>query len=358
VLNQVAEVLQYNNKIEAISIEGHTDSRGSADANRTLSEKRAAAVLQYLLGQGISTQRQSAKGYGEDRLATTDSSITGHAQNRRVEFVISSRTDLAADGSVEQAKPVVPESAPAEVKAAAQAGRLGKLKAISFSGTPETLAFTFDANVPLEIDRIETMLDNDGKVLIMRVAKLRSSRAWQNQIKDAQIVRSLVFPSQEKKNSTALRVRLTDAATQDMLDKVKLAANGNSITISWPRPAAQEMDLGAPVQVGGGAQQAPVAEAPKAEDTPAPVVDTPAPAVDTPAPAPAVDAPAPEAPAPAVDTPAPATDAPVAAPPADEKKDEPAAEDPPAAPAPAPASDAGEKPADDVADPSAPVENP
>ena len=369
VLNQVAEVLQYNAKIETIAIEGHTDTRGSDKANRTLSEKRAAAVLQYLLGQGIAATRLSANGYGEDRLATTDDSITGHAQNRRVEFKIGSRTDLAADGSVAPVAVVVPEDAPAEVKAAAQAGRVGKLTSLSLNSTPETLSFTFEANVPLEIDRIETMLDDGGKVLIMRVANLKSVRAWQSQLKDQQVVRSLVFPSQERRNSTALRVRLTDSASQSVLDQVKLAASGNTVTVIWPRPAAQEMDLGAPVEVGGGAaQQAPVAEVEQprqpAPVIDAPVMDAPAPATDAPAmDAPVMDAPVMDAPvmdAPVMDAPAPATDAPAmdAPAPATDAPAEGLVEDdaPAAAPVVAPATDAPA--AEDVADPYAPVENP
>lgn len=276
VLDQVAEVLQYNKSIEKIRIEGHTDDRGGEAYNKNLSELRTAAVLQYLLGQGIEAHRLEAVAFGESRPATTDAGIAGHAQNRRVEFAIVSRTDVGADGTVIEQTPVVPESAPAEVQAAAQAGRFGKLKNIEFSGAGDTLAFTFNADVPLEVDRVATRLDNDGRVIVMQVGKLRSGREWQS-FKDGQIVQSLVFPSQEKKDTVALRVRMTGALTEADLNKVRLSASGNSLTITWPRPAAAPEGAGEMVidqqPIGGGAAElapAPVEEAPVVPEQVAP----------------------------------------------------------------------------------------
>jgi OmpA-OmpF porin, OOP family len=68
-------------------VEGHTDSDGADAANQTLSEKRAAAVRNELLNQGISANRLTSKGWGESKPVTSNDTPEGKAQNRRVEFV-------------------------------------------------------------------------------------------------------------------------------------------------------------------------------------------------------------------------------------------------------------------------------
>ncbi len=69
-------------------IAGHTDSKGNAKANKTLSEKRAKAVLDYLVKLGCSADALSYKGYGAEKPATGNKSAKGRALNRRVEFKI------------------------------------------------------------------------------------------------------------------------------------------------------------------------------------------------------------------------------------------------------------------------------
>ncbi|WP_320051693.1 OmpA family protein [uncultured Acetobacteroides sp.] len=68
-------------------VEGHTDSDGADVANKTLSEKRAAAVRNELVSQGISANRLTSKGWGESKPITDNDTPEGKAQNRRVEFV-------------------------------------------------------------------------------------------------------------------------------------------------------------------------------------------------------------------------------------------------------------------------------
>lgn len=92
ILNTVAQVLRDYPDIE-IEIQGHTDSRGRDDYNMRLSQQRAEAVRQYLIEQGISASRLTARGYGEERPIDTNQTSAGRAANRRVEFV---RTDAAA----------------------------------------------------------------------------------------------------------------------------------------------------------------------------------------------------------------------------------------------------------------------
>ncbi len=71
-------------------IEGHTDSRGNADANRALSQRRAVAIREYLLESlPISADRLEATGYGEDRPIASNETEEGRTQNRRIEIVLA-----------------------------------------------------------------------------------------------------------------------------------------------------------------------------------------------------------------------------------------------------------------------------
>lgn len=79
-----------------LRIEGHTDSTGSPDYNQRLSERRAASVLDFLAGQGISPQRMISEGYGLTRPVGDNATSQGRAKNRRVEIVIAEGT-VAAD---------------------------------------------------------------------------------------------------------------------------------------------------------------------------------------------------------------------------------------------------------------------
>ena len=89
-LDEVAEALADHPKI-TVRIEGHTDSRGSNKFNMKLSDDRAKSVRDYLIGKGIDGARMDARGYGEDVPIADNRSDAGRAQNRRVEFVITSQ---------------------------------------------------------------------------------------------------------------------------------------------------------------------------------------------------------------------------------------------------------------------------
>ena len=71
-----------------VLIQGHTDSQGAADANRSLSQKRADAVMAYLVSKGINPTRLSSSGLGEEYPVADNNTAAGRAQNRRVEFII------------------------------------------------------------------------------------------------------------------------------------------------------------------------------------------------------------------------------------------------------------------------------
>ena len=71
-----------------ITIAGHTDSKGSADANQRLSERRAYSVRNYLIDQGVGAHRMQAIGYGENRPIANNDSEYGRSKNRRVEITL------------------------------------------------------------------------------------------------------------------------------------------------------------------------------------------------------------------------------------------------------------------------------
>jgi len=68
------------------TVEGHTDSVGSASLNQRLSEERANAVRDFLIDKGIGADRLVAAGYGEDRPIANNNTRSGRSQNRRVEI--------------------------------------------------------------------------------------------------------------------------------------------------------------------------------------------------------------------------------------------------------------------------------
>lgn len=72
-----------------VQIAGHTDSTGSESYNQQLSERRAQAVANYLIGRGVAGNRISTVGYGETKPVASNETVEGRQQNRRVEIVLS-----------------------------------------------------------------------------------------------------------------------------------------------------------------------------------------------------------------------------------------------------------------------------
>ena len=87
-LNQIAKVFIENTNYN-IEVQGHTDSTGKYEINKELSEKRANAVRDYLIEQGVDFQRLTAVGYGPDVPIADNKTKAGRAKNRRVEFKIT-----------------------------------------------------------------------------------------------------------------------------------------------------------------------------------------------------------------------------------------------------------------------------
>ncbi len=85
-LDQIFELMQQDPGLE-LSVNGHTDNIGSAERNLALSDLRAHAVVEALLGRDIEASRLQAKGFGREAPIADNGTAEGRAKNRRVELV-------------------------------------------------------------------------------------------------------------------------------------------------------------------------------------------------------------------------------------------------------------------------------
>ena len=86
-LDKLVRLLRGNPSLR-IELGGHTDNVGNDAANQKLSEQRANAVREHLIGQGIDPERIQARGYGEARPMATNETEEGRALNRRTEVTV------------------------------------------------------------------------------------------------------------------------------------------------------------------------------------------------------------------------------------------------------------------------------
>jgi len=86
VLDEAASTLKANPGID-IDVNGYCDSIGKVNYNLALSERRADAVVDYLVKDGIDSARLHPHGYGKTDFVATNDTAEGRAQNRRVELV-------------------------------------------------------------------------------------------------------------------------------------------------------------------------------------------------------------------------------------------------------------------------------
>ena len=84
-----------------ITIWGHTDNVGTAEANQKVSTNRANAVLDFLAAQGIATDRMVAEGKSYDMPVASNDTKAGRAQNRRVEVYITANEAMIAEAAAE-----------------------------------------------------------------------------------------------------------------------------------------------------------------------------------------------------------------------------------------------------------------
>jgi OOP family OmpA-OmpF porin len=83
-------------------IQGHTDNTGTAERNAELSQQRADSVRDYLISKGITADRITSKGYGQDVPVADNATAAGREANRRVEFTLVAAPTVAT--------PIVPDA--------------------------------------------------------------------------------------------------------------------------------------------------------------------------------------------------------------------------------------------------------
>jgi peptidoglycan-associated lipoprotein len=88
VLKQAVSILEQK-PTENLRLEGNTDSMGSDEYNLALGQKRASAVRDYLVSQGIASSRLKAISYGKDKPLVENDTDEGRQQNRRTDMVIA-----------------------------------------------------------------------------------------------------------------------------------------------------------------------------------------------------------------------------------------------------------------------------
>ena len=86
-LDQIAEAIKKKYPDREIIVEGHTDSKGEASYNLSLSEKRAMKVSEYLKSKS-GHDKFSYKGYGKNNPMADNATAEGRKKNRRVEIII------------------------------------------------------------------------------------------------------------------------------------------------------------------------------------------------------------------------------------------------------------------------------
>jgi len=86
ILDGVAATLTANPDIR-VQVAGHTDSQGDDIYNKDLSQRRAASVVEYLAGKGVTGANLVPVGYGEEQPIADNDTAAGRAENRRVELV-------------------------------------------------------------------------------------------------------------------------------------------------------------------------------------------------------------------------------------------------------------------------------
>ena len=86
VIDQIVQMMKANPDLK-IGVEGHTDNVGTPASNKTLSEARAKSVVSAIVAQGVSADRLSPAGFGQDKPIADNNMEEGRAKNRRVELV-------------------------------------------------------------------------------------------------------------------------------------------------------------------------------------------------------------------------------------------------------------------------------
>ncbi len=85
ILDKLIKIMRQKPELK-VEIRGHTDSTGEKDYNQKLSERRADAVAEYMIKNGISPERLNSVGFGETKPIASNKTEEGRSKNRRTEF--------------------------------------------------------------------------------------------------------------------------------------------------------------------------------------------------------------------------------------------------------------------------------
>jgi outer membrane protein OmpA-like peptidoglycan-associated protein len=88
-LERLAKLINEHPEYTEISVDGHTDERGSDELNQRLSEERAKAVMDFLVAHGVSADRLTSRGFGASQPRIDRSDPLAYTLNRRVEFHVT-----------------------------------------------------------------------------------------------------------------------------------------------------------------------------------------------------------------------------------------------------------------------------
>lgn len=105
VLNTVLAAGKRYTMITKVRVEGHTDSDGNEANNQSLSERRAAAVVKWLVDRGIDPKRFHSVGCGSKDPIASNSTPEGKQKNRRTEFDIEEVDGQALEGATAPCAP-------------------------------------------------------------------------------------------------------------------------------------------------------------------------------------------------------------------------------------------------------------
>jgi outer membrane protein OmpA-like peptidoglycan-associated protein len=106
ILDDVAKVLLDHLDVGPVLIEGHTDNRGGHEYNLDLSNRRAKAVENYLVGKGVDRKRLRSQGFSYDKPIASNETPLGRAKNRRTDFRL---IEVEGDTKDKDGKPQAPK---------------------------------------------------------------------------------------------------------------------------------------------------------------------------------------------------------------------------------------------------------
>lgn len=110
-VDKIADILKSCPDV-AMEIGGHTDSQGSEELNKSLSQRRADSVLNALLARRVLTSNLAAHGYGEEQPIADNDTEAGREANRRIEFRLVGQADLPESAVESLTSDAAPDAAP------------------------------------------------------------------------------------------------------------------------------------------------------------------------------------------------------------------------------------------------------